>query len=114
MESDEKIFDLSQKLYKMREKANDFLEHIDFYKNKISEIDSEILNLTNELTKRQKEEKEQEAQKSKELKVKVEEHNKCERNIDNLNKLIEMNRRELEMKTTQIAKQERKKSMKFG
>ena len=66
IESDEKIFDLSQKLYKMREKANDFLEHIDFYKNKISEIDSEILNLTNELTKRQKEEKEQEAQKSKE------------------------------------------------
>ena len=46
--------------------------------------------------------------KIKELKVKVEEHNKCERNIDNLNKLIEMNRRELEMKTTQIAKQERK------
>jgi hypothetical protein len=66
IESDGKIFDLSQKLYKMREKANDFLEHIDFYKNKISEIDSEILNLTNELTKRQKEEKEQEAQKSKE------------------------------------------------
>ena len=66
MESDEKIFDLSQKLYKMREKANDFLEHIDFYKNKKYKIDSEILNLTNELTKRQKEEKEQEAQKSKE------------------------------------------------
>ena len=34
--------------------------------------------------------------------------NIAERNIDNLNKLIEMNRRELEMKTTQIAKQERK------
>ena len=65
-DSDKKIFDLSQKLCKLREKTNKSIENIELYKGKISEIDFKINALTNERTKRQKEEQEQEVQKSKE------------------------------------------------
>ena len=46
--------------------------------------------------------------KIKEYKGKIEEHNKCERNIETLNKLIENNKKELEIKQSQIIKQDRK------
>ena len=46
--------------------------------------------------------------KIKDFKIKIEEHNKCERNVENINKLIENNKRELEMRQGKIINQERK------
>ena len=63
---DEKIFDLNQKLSKLKDKTNKYIENIENYKNKISETEIKINNLKNERKKRKKEEKEQELIKSKE------------------------------------------------
>ena len=64
--SDEKIFELSQKLYKLKEKNGKSLIRIESYKNKISEMEFEINYLKNERENKQKEELDQENQKSKE------------------------------------------------
>lgn len=64
--SEEKIFDLNQKLCKLKDKTNKYIEQIELYKNKISELEFKINFLTTERTKRQKQEKENEIQKSKE------------------------------------------------
>lgn len=64
--SDEMIFELSQKLYKLKEKNGKCLIRIESYKSKISEMEFEISYLKNEREKKQKEELDQENQKSKE------------------------------------------------
>jgi hypothetical protein len=64
--SDEKIYELSQKLYKLKEKNGKSLIRIESYKSKISEMEFEINYLKNEREKKQKEEIDQENQKSKE------------------------------------------------
>ena len=64
--SDGKIFELSQKLYKLKEKNGKCLIRIESYKSKISEMEFEINYLKNEREKKQKEEIDQENQKSKE------------------------------------------------
>ena len=64
--SDEKIYELSQKLYKLKEKNGKSLIRIESYKSKISEMEFEISYLKNEREKKQKEELDQENQKSKE------------------------------------------------
>ena len=46
--------------------------------------------------------------KIREYKIRVEEHNKCEKTIEMLNKFIENGKNELEMKSSQIIKQQRK------
>ena len=64
--SDGKIFELSQKLYKLKEKNGKCLIRIESYKSKISEMEFEMNYLKNEREKKQKEEIDQENQKSKE------------------------------------------------
>ena len=65
-ENDEKIFDLNQKLCKLKDKTNKYIENIEFYKNEISQLEIEINNLINERKRKKKEDKEQELKKSKE------------------------------------------------
>ena len=64
--SDERIFELSQKVCKLKDKNNKSLIRIESYKNKISEMEYEISYLKNEREKKQKEELDEENQKSKE------------------------------------------------
>ena len=64
--SDEKIYELSQKLYKLKEKNGKSLIRIESYKSKISEMEFEISYLKNEREKKQKEELNLENQKIKE------------------------------------------------
>ena len=85
IDSDEKIFELNQKISKIKEKNNKSLAKIVFYKNKISEIEFKINLLTEERTKRQKEELQQENEKSKEeseIKSLINEKNNLEEEFD--------------------------------
>jgi chromosome segregation ATPase len=63
--SDEKIFELSQKICKLKDKNNKFLTQIEIYKTRIAEMEFEINYLKNERDKKQKDELEQENQKNK-------------------------------------------------
>ena len=57
-ENDEKIFDLNQKLCKLKDKTNKYIENIEIYKNEISQLEIEINNLINERKRKKKEDKE--------------------------------------------------------
>ena len=63
--------------------------------------------IMDDLIKKNKEISELEA-KIRDFKLKIEEHNKCDSTIETLNKLIENNKRDLEMRSSQIIKQQKK------
>ena len=106
MELKNKEIQNKQKLIDILQKDNLKLKN-QMEKINNSGIEENENKIMDDLIKKNKEITEMEA-KIRDFKIKVEEHNKCDSAIENLNRLIENNKRELEKKSTHVAEQQKK------